>query len=92
VRAWEQVAHGGVDGRMRHLTSGSAPEQPVPRKMSDDAGAAASTASPSGGAMAAACIGGRRLLWKREVLVLVGVAFLVSLPGRLVPVGAASPN
>jgi hypothetical protein len=35
-RAVEQTVHGGSDGWMRHRASGSAPEQPVPRKMSDD--------------------------------------------------------
>lgn len=32
----EQTAQGGVDGLRRHRGSGSAPEQPVPRKMSDE--------------------------------------------------------
>jgi len=32
----EQTVHGGSDGWMRHRASGSAPEQPVPRKMSDE--------------------------------------------------------
>ena len=32
----EQTWHGGVPGLMRHRVSGSAPEQPVPRKISDD--------------------------------------------------------
>lgn len=32
----EQTAQGGVDGLRRHRASGSAPEQPVPRKMSDE--------------------------------------------------------
>ena len=32
----EQTWHGGVPGLMRHRVSGSAPKQPVPRKISDD--------------------------------------------------------
>ena len=32
----EQTWHGGVPGLMRHRVPGSAPEQPVPRKISDD--------------------------------------------------------
>jgi hypothetical protein len=32
----EQTAQGGTDGLMRHRVSGSAAEQPVPRKISDD--------------------------------------------------------
>ena len=32
----EQTWHGGVPDLMRHRVSGSAPEQPVPRKISDD--------------------------------------------------------
>lgn len=35
-RAVEQTVHGGSDGWIRHRASGSAPEQPVPRKMSDE--------------------------------------------------------
>jgi len=35
-RPMEQTWHGGVPGLMRHRVSGSAPEQPVPRKISDD--------------------------------------------------------
>jgi hypothetical protein len=43
-RAVEQTAQGGVDGLMRHLVSGSAVEQPVPRKISDDDDTAAAVA------------------------------------------------
>ena len=50
----EQTVHGGSDGWMRHRASGSAPEQPVPRKMSDedddddDDGEATAAAAPVG--------------------------------------------
>lgn len=37
-RPTEQTVQGGVDGLRRHRVSGSAPEQPVPRKISDDDG------------------------------------------------------
>jgi len=48
----EQTSQGGVDGLRRHRVSGSAPEQPVPRKISDedeDCGAAAPLVGDSSG-------------------------------------------
>jgi len=47
----EQTWHGGVPGLMRHRVSGSAPEQPVPRKISDDGGGGGTDAAvpPAGG-------------------------------------------
>ena len=49
----EQTAHGGADGWMRHRASGSAPEQPVPRKISDDGGGEAPAAAPPAGLVGA---------------------------------------
>ena len=48
-RAVEQTAHGGADGWMRHR----APEQPVPRKISDDGGGEAPAAAPPAGLVGA---------------------------------------
>ena len=45
----EQTSQGGVDGLRRHRVSGSAPEQPVPRKISEDCGAAAPLVGDSNG-------------------------------------------
>jgi hypothetical protein len=48
--AVEQTAQGGTDaaGLMRHRVSGSAAEQPVPRKISDDDDTAAPVLLPMG--------------------------------------------
>lgn len=44
----EQTVHGGSDGWIRHRASGSAPEQPVPRKMSDEDDEATAAEPPVG--------------------------------------------